>query len=161
MLTGMNGICPSLQATERQVGRLGWIDATHYRAGDNVRFWLEYALLYRSPAWALWVGWGQGETPSPCRGTPFAVQSKCCSVPSHPQAAAPGDQLGHWNPDSAPWPTSLASCRVHRRLPPLHCTGCRQSSATGVAIIRWPVTLRRMAPSVCRAGTAEAAISSY
>src|SRR4051812_36864675 len=36
----------------------------------------------------------RGETPPPCRGTPLAVQSECRSAPSHPQAAAPGDQLG-------------------------------------------------------------------
>src|SRR3712207_2209134 len=30
-----------------------------------------------------------GRDPSICRGTPLAVQSECCSAPSHPQAAAP------------------------------------------------------------------------
>src|SRR5215213_10469831 len=53
-------------------------------------------LLHRSSAWSASgrVGWGRGEAPSPCRGTPLAVQSECRSAPSHPQAEARGDQLG-------------------------------------------------------------------
>src|SRR5215213_1068152 len=53
-------------------------------------------LLHRSPAWAALgrVGWGRGEAPPPCRGTPLAIQSECRAAPSHPQAEAPGDQLG-------------------------------------------------------------------
>src|SRR4051794_11166329 len=47
------------------------------------------------------VGWYGGEAPPPCRGTPLAVQSECCSAPSHPQAAAPGDQLGRVRRQSA------------------------------------------------------------
>src|SRR3954462_9451321 len=63
-----------------------------YRPGNRIRA----TLLHRSPAWSASgrVGWGRGEAPPPCRGTPLAVQSECRSAPSHPQAEAPGDQLG-------------------------------------------------------------------
>src|SRR5918998_4904120 len=42
----------------------------------------------------LRAGWSRGEPPPPRRGTPLAVQSERRSPPPHPEAEAPGDQLG-------------------------------------------------------------------
>src|SRR3954451_21327559 len=51
-------------------------------------------MLHRSPAWAALGRMGPGRGPSTMQGYPLAVQSECRAAPSHPQAAAPGDQLG-------------------------------------------------------------------
>src|SRR3954464_848243 len=43
------------------------------------------ALLHRSPAWAALGRMGSGRGPSTMQGHPLAVQSECCSAPSHPK----------------------------------------------------------------------------
>src|SRR3954466_8356744 len=46
---------------------------------------LDGALLHRSLAWAALGRMGSGRGPSTMQGHPLAVQSECCSAPSHPK----------------------------------------------------------------------------
>src|SRR5215208_4314694 len=85
----------SVQYVDRD-GHLARLSPVRLEAQPVTDDALPSILLHRSPAWAASgrVGWGRGESPPPCRGTLLAIQSECRSAPSHPQAEAPGDQLG-------------------------------------------------------------------